>query len=106
MKPEFETYEPGFGGELKCPACGFNCLHHEKVEIFERTEDAEIGLHVTVSGGEAETNTNLSGNPSPRRHGLLVYFSCEGCSAISTLSLIQHKGNTYMKFSFEEQQET
>jgi len=103
MKPEFGIYEQGFGAELKCPACGFNYLHHEKIEIFERTEDSETGLHVTVNEGEVKTDTNLSSNPSPRRHGLLVHFSCEGCSAISTLSLIQHKGNTYMEFSFEEQ---
>ena len=34
--------------ELNCPSCGFNYLKHEKVEIFEREEDGDIGLHVSV----------------------------------------------------------
>lgn len=99
MKPEFESYEEGFGGELKCPSCGFNYLHHDKVEIFERGEDAENGLHVTVVDGEVQTNTTLEGNPSSRRHGLLVHFWCEGCKAKPVLSISQHKGNTWVDFN-------
>ena len=96
MKIQFESYEEGFGGELKCPSCGSNYLHHEKVEVFERGEDEEKGLHVTIENGVAKTDTNLSGNPSARRHGLLIHFSCEGCKANPVLSLSQHKGNTWV----------
>jgi hypothetical protein len=96
MKLQFESYQEGFGGELKCPSCGNNYLHHEKVEVFERGEDEEKGLHVTIENGAVTTNNNLSGNPSSRRHGLLVHFSCEGCKATPVLSLSQHKGNTWV----------
>ena len=96
MKLQFESYEEGFGSELKCPACGSNYLHHEKVEIFERSEDEAYGLHVTVENGMTTTNTNLEGNPSRRRDGLTIHFSCEGCDAKPILSVSQHKGNTWI----------
>ncbi len=96
MKLEFESYEEGFGGQLKCPSCGFNYLHHDKVEVFERSEDAEHGLHVVVENGSVKTDTDLQGNPSSRRHGLAIHFWCEGCDEKPVLTLIQHKGNTYV----------
>jgi hypothetical protein len=96
MELQFESYQEGFGGELQCPACGFNYLHHEKVEIFERNEDEEKGLHVTVENGVVTTDMNLSGNPSARRHGLTIQFWCEGCEAKPVLSISQHKGNTWV----------
>lgn len=96
MKLEFNSYEEGVGGELKCPSCGFNYLHHNRIEIFERGEDEQKGLHVTVENGELQTNTNLEGNPSSRRHGLLIHFWCEGCKAQPVLSISQHKGNTWV----------
>jgi hypothetical protein len=99
MKLQFESYQEGFGGELKCPSCGYNYLHHEKVEIFERGEDEEKGLHVKVENGMVTTDTNLSGNPSARRHGLTIHFWCEGCKAKPVLSISQHKGNTLVDFS-------
>jgi len=99
MKLQFESYEEGFGGELKCPSCGFNYLHHDKVEIFERGEDEEKGLHVKVENGVATIDTNLSGNPSARRHGLTIQFWCEGCKAKPVLSISQHKGNTWIDFN-------
>jgi len=101
MKPEFESYGEG-GAALRCPCCGSIYLRHEVVEVFERSEDAEIGWHVTVKEREVMADTNLSGNPSTRRHGLLVHFSCEGCEAISTLSLGQHKGITYIELNLKE----
>lgn len=96
MKLDFETYEEGFGGELRCPSCGFHYLHHDKVEVFERGEDAENGLHVVVESGTVRTDTNLQRNPSSRRHGLSVHFWCEGCDAKPVMTLIQHKGNTFV----------
>ena len=94
MKLTFESYDEGFGSTLKCPSCGFNYLHHERVEVFERKEDASDGLHVVVEAGNAHTDSNLSENPSPRRHGLAVHFRCEGCAARPVLTISQHKGNT------------
>ncbi len=95
MLPKFDNTEDG---QLVCPSCGFNCLHHDKVEVFECTEDATHGVHVTVSDGKAVMDTSLEGNPSARRHGLSVHFWCEGCDAKPVLSISQHKGCTYMTF--------
>jgi len=100
MKPEFKSYEKGFGAELKCPSCGSNYLHHEKVEVFERGEDSENGLHVTVTEGSVHTDSNLADNPSARRHGLNIHFWCEGCKAKPVLSILQHKGNTAVDFKY------
>lgn len=98
MQPKFSQYEEGSGAELLCPACGFNYLHHEHVEIFERGEDAPHGVHVSVKGGKAEIDTDISSNPSLRRHGLSIQFWCERCHSISVLHLSQHKGCTLVDF--------
>lgn len=98
MTPKFGEYQQGFGAELECPACGSNYLHHDRVEIFECGEDATSGVHVAVEGGKATVDTALEGNPSARRHGLKIFFWCEGCEAKPVLSVSQHKGNTYVDF--------
>lgn len=98
MIPELGDYNEGYGAELICPSCGSNFLHHEKVEIFERGEDETHGVHVSVADGKATCDTSLEGNPSARRHGLKIFFWCEGCDAKPVLSLSQHKGNTYVDF--------
>ena len=99
MELQFEQYQEGAGSLLECPACGGNYLHHEVVEVFERTEDAEEGLHIKIEGGTAITDSNLSGNPSARRHGLTVEFYCEHCKARPVLSIAQHKGTTWIDIS-------
>jgi hypothetical protein len=71
-------------------------LHHEKVEVFERNEDREEGLHAVVTSGAVTVDTSLEKNPSQRRNGLLITFSCEHCSAKPVLSIVQHKGQIYL----------
>jgi len=99
MIPKFGEYHEGYGAELACPSCGFNYLHHDKVEVFECGEDATHGVHVTVADAKAAFDTSLEGNPSSRRHGLKIYFWCEGCKTKPVLSISQHKGNTYVDFA-------
>ena len=77
---------------FRCAACNGHCLHHERVEIFERTEDAERGLRVVVEAGKAEIDRELDGNPSRRRHGLKIFFRCEFCRKKSIFTIAQHKG--------------
>ncbi len=98
MIPKFVEYQEGYGAVIQCPSCGFNCLHHDRVEVFECREDATHGVHVIVADGKATFDTSLEGNPSRRRHGLKVSFWCEGCKATSVLSISQHKGYTYVDF--------
>lgn len=80
---------------LHCPNCDGFYLHQRKTEVFERSEDAKEGLHVTVENEQVMTDKNLTGNPSGRRHGLKVHFRCETCSANVQMVIYQHKGNTF-----------
>lgn len=92
-----------------CPACGSTNVHQDRVEVFERREDADHGLHVTVlhhdrddravesrddREGTYRVDTSLQGNPSGRRHGVRIEFWCEQCPTRSLLTIAQHKGET------------
>lgn len=93
--PEFESAHD-IGGELQCPSCGCNYLHHERVEVFDRAEDAATGTHVVVDAGKVEVDNSMIGNPSKRRDGIRIHFSCEGCKDHPYMEIVQHKGNTYV----------
>jgi len=41
----------------------------------------------------------MDGCPSPRRGGMVIGFGCESCPAISSLSIYQHKGQTYVEWT-------
>ena len=41
---------------LNCPNCRSGYLHSEKVEVFNRAEDAKQGMHVVVDGGKTRIN--------------------------------------------------
>lgn len=97
MQPKFTSPEGDSPAVLLCPNCGHDHLRHGRVEVFERDEDEEKGVHVSVERGSALIDQNLSGNPSSRRHGLQVEFGCEGCSARLILKIAQHKGQTHVE---------
>ena len=91
--------------ELLCPHCGGHCLHHFRVEVFNRTsEDAEYGTMSVIESELPETikglkfEASFQNNPSPRRDGLRIFFWCEFCPKISVLDIIQHKGSTYIEW--------
>jgi len=89
--------------QLLCPDCSENYLHHESVDVYWRTEDAEKGQHIHTHLSEGTTLTEgLDGNPSRRRHGLSVRFWCEHCDGTKILNISQHKGNTYMSWGETE----
>ncbi len=98
MELAFEQYEDGFGSVLECPSCNGSYLYHGKVEIFERAPDSDAGIHVSVADGTHFVDNDLTGNPSDRRHGLCIHFTCENCSAQPILTIAQHKGNTWVDF--------
>lgn len=95
-------------GILKCPVCGSQCIHHFRVEIFDRREDENYGTLTIVDNAPPENiknlklGTTLKDNPSPRRHGMKIYFSCEECPQILILDIIQHKGSTYIEWEGQE----
>ena len=83
---------------LLCPHCDFTYLHQGRVDVFERQEDATDGLHVSTDGRQVQVDNDLADNPSRRRHGLRIYFSCEGCCAGPVLNIFQHKGQTFLRW--------
>jgi len=87
---------------LLCPRCGYNYLHHERIIVYNRNQDEEETEIITIAES-AVTNKVPSAdakNPSLRRHGLTITFTCEGCSDNLSedfeLHIAQHKGNTYI----------
>lgn len=93
---------------VMCPDCGMKSTHHDCVSIYERkAEDSHRGLRVKVSGldiphrskltswaVEVDEDSEMSGNPSRRRQGLVIRMWCEDCGAIWNVLIAQHKGQT------------
>jgi len=98
MQVQFDS-AMGYEGStcMRCPACGHSNLHHARVEIFDRKREDGEGLHTKVASGVVTIDNDLSENPSTRRGGLKIYFWCEHCSALPTLSIYQHKGCTLIE---------
>lgn len=89
-------------GELVCPNCGGQFLHHFYVEVFERDSyESKNGLVITVQGGVhiSASPDDMARNPSERRDGLRILFSCEFCDVVSALTLEQWKGSSLLNFT-------
>ncbi len=84
---------------LRCPNCGGENLHHGIPFVFDRSEDDE---EVTVHHGSntAKMPSRGSGNPSLRRDGIVIPFSCEHCDAQLFLDIAQHKGSTLVSWRY------
>jgi len=98
--PVVEEDDYGTDHRIACPNCGETLgLHHETVHVFGCYEDASCGVHAIVTKSNATIDDCLEGNPSKRRHGLSIDFSCEHCSEseddiVARLHIAQHKGAT------------
>jgi hypothetical protein len=89
---------------LYCPRCadGSDYLHHGRVEVFERPEDADYVTRTVVDGKITAVDympNAGSGNPSSRRHGRRIHFWCEYCGDGLILDLAQHKGKTLTEWA-------
>jgi hypothetical protein len=87
------------GGHLLCPRCGGYLVHHDQIDVYDRDEDADDGLHVKVVFAECNdsdltVDKDLSLNPSSRRDGMSIKFHCERCPEPFWLHVSQHKGYT------------
>ena len=80
-------------GILQCPFCKFDHLHQETVTAWFRGEDADVysGYRVAMGGVHI---VGPDDNPSSRRSGVIITFSCEGCEHYPKLAISQHKGQT------------
>lgn len=105
------SHLPVFGeyGWVRCPVCGEQSLHHRRVCISDRSEDAAKGKVVFVNGiGDWNPDPNFEVqclndvpmplNPSPRRGGLIIEFDCEHCTSRPQLGVFQHKGITLIEW--------
>lgn len=94
--------DPSSFGELNCSCGGHGNLHHGNVTVFKRREDADVTTVIAQDGDTAQVSTFPSAdtcNPSPRRSGMLIEFSCEQCPWKSMqLAIFQHKGATFMEW--------
>lgn len=95
--------------DLNCPRCGATQLHHADVTIYDRGEDvAHVTKTTLKSNGvlTVEPRAPNAGNPSNRRDGLTIKFSCENCGdAPIELTIAQHKGSTEIGWRYEEASE-
>jgi predicted RNA-binding Zn-ribbon protein involved in translation (DUF1610 family) len=104
---------------LLCPRCGEAYLHHSTVSVFERGEDDDEVLLTRVnygSGAQTSVVSNSPDNPSSRRNGVVISFSCENCGPEffdagdpgtwktpgMELCLAQHKGMTFLYWRYME----
>lgn len=106
MTHHVPLFSDDYEGRLRCPSCGGEYLHHTTVEVYNRNEDGTHGQRTVVEEGVnnyglTRVDNNVNGNPSPRRHGLVVNFYCEECEALPKLLIWQHKGSTGMVFEKE-----
>jgi hypothetical protein len=98
--------DSGSSSDLLCPRCGSEYLCHTGAVFFNRGEDGESVVRIEVDGPKVGTSvvpSANSGNPSSRRHGMTIQFSCEQCSGpgdLLDLNIGQHKGVTEMTWSF------
>jgi len=93
-----------YGTVAKCPECDGEYLHQSGVEAFFRdSECAMTGAHVTASTDDdrppsMSADRSMAGNPSPRRDGMMIRFWCECCGAVVGMYVMQHKGQTFIRW--------
>lgn len=102
-------------GLLECPKCGGEYLHQGNTTIYERGEDADYTTVIAQNEHEVVATkfpSEETHNPSSRRHGLTIEFTCENChggewdgeKVIESntppfhLAIYQHKGCTFMEW--------
>jgi len=88
-------------GHLNCPECGGNNIHHKGVSVYLRDrEDGPGVLHLVPEHSVDKVDSfQIKSHQIPgRRNSLLINFWCETCPEISTLQIIQHKGNTQLNW--------
>jgi len=93
--PKFDDKSSSGGLALVCP-CGSRYTHQGRVDVFDREKEDGESIHTTIEGGQVMFGRQGKKNPSRRRNGLTIFFSCENCSAKNQLAVFQHKGTTYL----------
>lgn len=110
MKQNFEVDTLGdfharsLDGQINCPHCSGDYMHHVKIDIFDCDEDAPCDMTFSLilkaffwDGCLKKIVDNNVVNPSSRRGGIVIQLLCESCHKISYLTIAQHKGTTFFK---------
>lgn len=114
-KRELVFLTPDNPTALTCPKCDGRNLHQINTAIYERKEDEPYTTVISQNGHEVTAikfPSEETHNPSSRRQGLTIEFTCENCheanwdgeKAIPSnrepfhLAIYQHKGVTYMEW--------
>ena len=86
---------------LCCPFCNSEYLHQQTYRIWSTNEDQQsdcLTIFDEYQNLRVE-KTPEEQNPSSRCRGAIsIEFSCEDCEKISTFTILQHKGSTYLGF--------
>lgn len=93
---------------IGCPSCGGDNLHHYRVLVYTRSsEDSETGTVVDVDNKQTTTYNSVPmwENPSGRRDGLRILCTCETCADIVEISVVQHKGTTFLSTDIYEKRD-
>ena len=96
----------GDQSDLLCPRChDRGNLHHRRVEVFYRAEDARAVRLIAIEAGQiialGDVPNDWSANPSLRRDGICIHFDCEQCGDGLIFNVAQHKGNTFLSWTIE-----
>ena len=84
-------------GVLTCPVCGYTNLHQEQTQVFNRDEDRDTPGVAIDESGQTFSLLESGRNPSARRGGVRIHFSCEQHEIPKLdLTIVQHKGTTYL----------
>lgn len=89
------------GDVLICSQCDGTYLHHYETVVYDRKEDSEMTAVTEVRPGRVHHAVERSDsvkNPSSRRHGVVIRFTCEGCEGVKEITVVQHKGQTFIKW--------
>jgi hypothetical protein len=94
-------------GILHCP-CGGNNTHHGRVVVAVRDREDSDGTFVAIEPGGDDASRHLqpvvtmrrapSADIVCRRGSIEIAFSCEQCGADRYLEIIQHKGQTFLRW--------
>ena len=79
-----ENIEPYLGSLFRCPACACEFTHTGIVEVYNRNTEDELSIrHVVLHLSTKTTMDTHKENPSRRRQGMRIYFTCESCHSLN-----------------------
>lgn len=88
---------------LLCPLCTGAFLHSTYVVVYDRHQGGLKTFETTIDHVEmsrSAVDSEVSDNPSEKRHGLAVGFYCEDCGEDEEfeLTFAQHNGQTLVQW--------